>query len=114
MVGQAYLVLNTTAVVGAAFWMGVQWSRLNAVTTLVKELKEEKRSDPPVGELRVALENLKGNMDQLSSDVKEDIDRLTQSFEELRKSIFVQAVSLSRKQQLREDEGGGYIGASGR
>lgn len=84
MVGQAYLVLNTASLIGAAFWLGVQWNTIRTSKIEIQDLK--RKIDLPV----VPLAEMKAAIDNL----KDDVESLTDSMERFQRSIFMDAMRI--------------------
>lgn len=86
IVGQTYLVLNTTALIGAAFWLGAQWNTIRTNQREIAELK--KKVDftvAPLAQMKVSIDH-----------IKEDLGKLTESMEHFR-STFMETTRLWRE-----------------
>lgn len=84
-VAQSYLILNTTGLLGLSFWLGVQWNKLQSNTRELVELKGQLQGHVvPVAQMKTTVDN-----------IKEDVEKLTKSFDELNRSIFIQAIQSS-------------------
>lgn len=105
MVGQAYIVLNTASLIGAAFWLGAQWKTIKVSSKEIDDLKDKiGRHVTPIAEMKVTIDN-----------IKEDVEQLTESMERLQRSIFMEAINMGRRNQddvqVRQKSGGSGHGS---
>lgn len=88
VVGQAYIVLNTASLIGAAFWLGVQWNTIRTNRQSITELQRKIDGHViPIAEMKTKIDS-----------IQEDVEQLTSSIDRLQRSIFMEAMRVSRRE----------------
>lgn len=89
-----YLIFNTVLLVVIAFWVGVQWNRINNHSGWLKELQAKVESSVvPAAEMKTKLDN-----------IKDDVEHLTRSFDQFQRSIFIEAMRLGANRRDPADD----------
>lgn len=88
-----YLIFNTVLLVVIAFWVGVQWNRINSHGDRLEKLQARvDGSVVPATEMKTRLDN-----------IKEDVEQLTRAFDQFQRSIFMEAMKIGSRRDPTDD-----------